>query len=71
MYMQEFAIPNTSRQVGRAQNRGGDVPREHVAVAMYADLFIMLVQGEGHLQGRKRETHIRLDNLLEFIRQYM
>ena len=28
-----------------------DVPRVHVAVAMYADLFIMLVQGEGHLQG--------------------
>ena len=23
MYMQEFAIPNTGRQVGRAQNRGG------------------------------------------------
>ena len=48
-----------------------DVPRVHVAVAMYADLFIMLVQGEGRLQGRRRETHIRLDNLLEFIRQCM
>ena len=48
-----------------------DVPRLHVAVAMYADLFIMLVQGEDRLQGRRRETHIGLDNLLEFIRQCM
>ena len=35
-----------------------DVPRLHVAVAMYADLYIMLVQRKDRLQGRRRETHI-------------
>ena len=44
-----------------------DVPRLHVAVAMYADLFIMLVQRKDRLQGRRRKRG--LDNLLEFIRQ--
>ena len=61
-------------QVGRwdvLKIEAADVPRLHVAVAMYADLFIMLVQGEDRLQGRRRETHIGLDYLLEFIRQCM
>ena len=53
------------------EREAADVPRLHVAVAMYADLFIMLVQGEGRLQGRRRETHVGLDNLSEFIRQCM
>ena len=53
------------------EREAADVPRLHVAVAMYADLFIMLVQGEDRLQGRRRETHIGLDNLLDFIWQCM